>query len=262
MNEFVQIGNFQVPQAELVPLLMKYQLFPGILCELAIDRAIMAIECNSDEQISALKQFYDRYQLTDEVLLSQWLEVNGLNRQQLAEIAIRNFQIAKFKQETWGNKIESYFLKRKEQLDRAIYSLIRTSDIGIAQEIYFRLLDGEQTFEQMARQYSQGAESHTGGLIGPVELSNPHPAIAHLISTQPLGQICHPVKLEQWYVIIRPEQIIPAQLDESMRQRLIDELFQVWIQAQIQISKMPILPLIIDRSNSTQLIVNGNSCSS
>jgi parvulin-like peptidyl-prolyl isomerase len=235
MTEFVQIGNFQVPQAELVNLLSRYQILPVIVRELVIDRAIATIECTDDEEISALKQCYDLYQLTDKDRLTQWIDHHYLDHQQLAEIAVRNFKIDKFKQDNWGGKIESYFLKRKGQLDRAIYSLIRTSDLGIAQEIYFRSIEGEQSFAEIARQYSQGAEAQTGGLIGPVELSTPHPAIAQLISTQPLGQICHPIQLEQWYVIIRPEKIIPAQLDEPMRQRLIDELFQAWVQAQIRL---------------------------
>ena len=149
---------------------------------------------------------------------------------------MRNFKIDKFKRETWGGKLESYFLKRKGQLDRAIYSLIRTNDLGIAQEVYFRLMDGEQTFEEIARKYSLGAEAQTGGLVGPVELSIPHPAIAQILSSQPIGQICRPIELEQWYVIIRPEQIIPAKLDDQMRQRLIDELFQIWVQEQMHLS--------------------------
>jgi parvulin-like peptidyl-prolyl isomerase len=241
MTEFVQIGNFQVPQAELVPLLMTYQMLPGVVRELTLDRAIAEIECNNDEQIVALKQLYDRHQLTSEDRLQQWLALQGLNRAKLAEIAMRNFKIEKFKHQSWSGKIESYFLKRKSQLDRAIYSLIRTTDLGIAQEIYFRSIDGEQHFTELARQYSQGAEAQTGGLIGPVELSTPHPQIAQLISTQPLGKICPPVQLEQWYVIIRPEQIIPAQLDEPMRQRLLEELFQTWLQEQIQIALLPAL---------------------
>jgi parvulin-like peptidyl-prolyl isomerase len=233
MNEFVQIGNFQLPSAELIPLLKRYQMLPGMLRELAIDRAITEVECSTNEQMSAFKQFYDRYQLTDEDRLEHWLKSSGLERPYISEIAIRNFKINKFKQQTWGSKVGSYFLKRKAQLDRAIYSLIRTSDIEIAQEIYFRSIEGEQKFEEIARQYSQGAESKTGGLIGPVELSTPHPVIAQLIMTQPIGQVCRPVQLEQWFVIIRPEQIIPAQLDEPMRQRLIDELFETWLQEQL-----------------------------
>jgi PPIC-type PPIASE domain len=239
MTEFVQIGNFQVPQTELGPLLTRYQILPGVLRELAIDRAISEVNCSDEEIVLAIKQFCRRYGLTSKEQTQEWLDFQCLNPLQLEEIAIRYFKIEKFKQETWSNKVESYFLKRKGQLDRAIYSLIRTNDLGIAQEIYFRLIDGEQTFAEIANQYSQGAESQTGGLIGPVELSTPHPVIARLIATQPLGKICHPIQLEQWYAIVRPEKLIFAQLDEPMRQRLIDELFQIWVQEQMRLASTP-----------------------
>lgn len=239
MIEYAHIGNFQVAQAELVPLLTKYQLLPRILRELAIDQAIASITCSDAEQLNALKQFCNREGLTSEPQLEQWLDLYGVDRQQLAEIAVRNLKIAKFKQATWGSKVEAYFLKRKSQLDRVIYSLIRTTEPGVAQEIYFRATGGEQSFAELASHYSQGAESATGGLIGPVELGTPHPAIAHQLSSQPLGRICPPLQLEQWYIILRPEQLLPAQLDAPMRQRLIDELFQTWLQAEIRSISIP-----------------------
>jgi parvulin-like peptidyl-prolyl isomerase len=237
MTELAQIGNFQVPMGELVPLLVKYQMFPGLLRELVIDRAIADTECSETERVQAIQEFYQRYQLASNEHVEQWLALQGLTYIQMEEIAIRLFKIEKFKRETWSNKLEAYFLKRKGQLDRAIYSLIRTEDVGIAQEVYFRLMDGEQTFEEIARKYSQGAEAQTSGLIGPVELSTPHPAIAQLISTNPPGKICPPIKLEQWYAIVRPEKMLPSQLDEAMRQRLINELFQIWLQEQMQLAR-------------------------
>jgi parvulin-like peptidyl-prolyl isomerase len=237
MTELAQIGNFQVPTAELMPLLVKYQMWPGLLRELVIDRAIADTECNEAERVQAIQEFYQRYQLTSNEQVEQWLTLQGLSVQQMEEIATRLFKIEKFKRENWSNKLEAYFLKRKGQLDRAIYSLIRTEDVGIAQEVYFRLMDGEQTFEEIARKYSQGAEAQTSGLIGPVELSTPHPAIAQLISTNPPGKICPPIKLEQWYAIVRPEKMLPSQLDEAMRQRLINELFQTWLQEQMQLAR-------------------------
>jgi parvulin-like peptidyl-prolyl isomerase len=236
MTELAQIGNFQVPTGELVPLLVKYQMFPALLRELVIDRAIADTECSEAERVQAIQEFYQRYQITSNEQVEEWIALQGLTYIQMEEIAIRLFKIEKFKRETWSNKLEAYFLKRKGQLDRAIYSLIRTEDVGIAQEVYFRLMDGEQTFEEIARKYSQGAEAQTSGLIGPVELSTPHPAIAQLISTNPPGKICPPIKLEQWYAIVRPEKMLPSQLDEPMRQRLINELFQIWLQEQMQLA--------------------------
>lgn len=237
MTEFAQIGNFQVPTGELMPLLVKYQMFPGLLRELVIDQAIADIKCSETERNQGVQEFYQRYQLTSNEQVEQWLVLQGLTYLQMEEIAIRLFKIEKFKRENWGNKLETYFLKRKRQLDQAIYSLIRTEDVGIAQEIYFRLMDGEQTFEEIARKYSQGAEAQTSGLIGPIELGQPHPAIAQLISTNPPGKICPPIKLEQWYAIVRPEKVLPSRLDESMRQRLINELFQTWLQEQMQLAR-------------------------
>jgi parvulin-like peptidyl-prolyl isomerase len=234
MSEFVQIGNFQVAPTELLMLLKRSQMLPEVVRQLTIERAIADIECNEQEQLLALKQLYDRYNLTSEERLQQWLDYYYLTRSQLGEIATRQFKIERFKQQTWDSKVGSYFLKRKDKLDRVVYSLIRTKELGIAQEIYFRASDGEQDFAELARQYSQGAESQTGGTIGPVEIGIPHPKIAHLLVTQPLGKICHPVQIEEWYAIVRSEKIIPAQLDESMRQRLRDELFEIWLQEQIQ----------------------------
>lgn len=234
MTEFVQIGDFQIARTELLPLLRKYQLMPAMMRELTIDRAIENIECDDAEKQVALQQFYDRYQLHSSGQIQQWSELQGLDLQQIAEIAIRQLKIEKFKQETWGGKVESYFLKRKSQLDRAVYSLIRTSNIGIAQEIYFRTIDGEQTFAEAATKYSEGVEAHTGGAIGPVELSVPHPIIAHTIATQPLGRICPPIQIDRWYAIVRPDRIIPAQMDEPMRQRLLDELFQIWVEERLR----------------------------
>ena len=102
----------------------------------------------------------------------------------------------------------------------------------MAQEIYFRLVDGEQTFAEAASLYSQGAEALVGGLIGPVELGTIHPIIGQLMSTHSIGQICVPTKLDEWYIVVRLEQLIPARLEPEMYQRLLDELFKTWVQEQ------------------------------
>ena len=70
-------------------------------------------------------------------------------------MAIRSLKLEKFKEAIWGGDLNSYFFQRKAQLDRVIYSIITTSEIGIAQEIYFRIQEGEQSFAELAREYAQ-----------------------------------------------------------------------------------------------------------
>jgi parvulin-like peptidyl-prolyl isomerase len=111
--------------------------------------------------------------------------------------------------------------------------MIRTKDPGIAHELFFRLQEQEQSFAELAREYSQGPEAQSGGIVGPVELGNLHPNLARLLTVSQLGQLWDPKPLGEWHVIVRLEKRIPAQLNEFMRQRLLRELFETWLQEQL-----------------------------
>jgi parvulin-like peptidyl-prolyl isomerase len=175
--------------------------------------------------------------LTDKTQQQAWLERYGISQEHLKVLTTRRLRIEKFKQATWGNKLESYFLKRKGQLDQAIYSLLRTKDVGIAQELYFRIQEREQSLAELAKAYSQGPEAQTSGVVGPVELGSLHPNLAKLLRVSQPGQLWSPMQLGEWLVIVRLEKLIPAQLNKFMRQRLLRELFEAWLQEQL--SQLP-----------------------
>ncbi|WP_353771979.1 peptidylprolyl isomerase [Okeania sp. SIO2G5] len=211
-----------------------YQMLPKFLQELIIDEAIAGVECTPEEQADACQQFYAQQQITDDAARQEWLKQYGMTQEQLEKLAARGLRIEKYKQDTWGIKLESYFLERKGSLDKVIYSLIRTKDVGVAQEVYFRINDGEQSFAELAREYSQGPEAQTDGLIGPVELNVPHPALANLLSRSQPGELSPPTRVGEWMVIVRLERFIPCQMDDAMRRRLLDEQFNVWLREKMQ----------------------------
>lgn len=233
MTTILRVGDRTITAEEIIPLLAGYQLLPLLLREIIIDQAISTISCTPEEKASATGQFLEQNQITDEAAQQAWVLRYGMTTAQLEALATRSLLVGKFKQATWGHKLESYFLKVKGQLDRVIYSLIRTQDLGIAQELYFRIQEGEQSFADLAREYSQGPEAQTGGLIGPVELSTPHPVLAQMLRLGQPGQIFPPTRLGEWVVIVRLEKFIPAQLDDSMRQRLLNDCFNTWLSEQL-----------------------------
>lgn len=233
MDALLKVGDRVITTEQIIPLLAGYQLLPPLLREIIIDQAIAAVSCTPEEIASATQQFYEQQQLTTEAAKLNWASRNGMTLAQLEALAVRGLKIEKFKQATWGHKLESYFLGRKEQLDRVIYSLIRTQDVGVIQELYFRINEGEQSFADLAREYSQGPEAQTGGLIGPVELSVPHPTLAQLLRVSKPEQVSPPTRLGEWFVIVRLDKFIPAQLDASMRQRLLQECFMNWLAEQL-----------------------------
>lgn len=248
MAGLFQAGNRAIAGEEMPLLLSRYQLMPQFLRGLAIDSAIADITCTPEETQAAIAQFTAQYQLNSKEAQDAWLQSQGLSEEHLEELAVRPLRLEKFKQATWSSKVESYFLARKPYLDQVIYSLIRTKDLGLAQEVYFRIQEGEQSFAEIAKEYSQGPEANTGGLLGPVPIRQPHPLISQLLSVSKPGQLWPPRALAEWFVIIRLEKFVPAQLDDSMRRRLIDELFETWIAEQIK--QMGSLKLVANQESA------------
>ena len=234
MADVFQVGNRVVEAHEIPALLSRYQLMPQFLRGLIIDEAIAELSCTDEERQAAIAQFEQQHQLTSDEARQAWLEENRMSREQLENLAVRPVLIEKYKEKRFGAKIESYFLTRKGSLDHVVYSLIRTQDEGLAQEIYFRIQEGEQSFAECAKEFSQGPEARTGGLLGPVPLNQPHPAIGKLLSVSQPGQLWPPRALAQWLIIVRLEKFIPAQLDDAMRRRLLDEQFENWLKQQVQ----------------------------
>ncbi len=231
MATVLQIGQMGLDGPTLIAKLRQYQLMPKLVQEIVIDAAIAPIECEA--QI-ALQAFCAKRGLFSNEQQQAWCDQQQQTPEQMMLAAIREYKLLKFQEETWGDQIESYFLQRKAQLDRVRYSLIRTKDASLAQEIYFRINDDGAAFSELASQYSEGQEAKTGGLIGPVELSVPHPILARMLMISQPGQLWAPTQIGEWLVITRHEQLIPAQFDQAMRQRLMSERFQTWLQQQLE----------------------------
>ncbi|MEG3846324.1 peptidylprolyl isomerase [Microcoleus sp. herbarium19] len=235
MNAVLQIGNRTIDSQEIIPRLASYQMLPQLYRESIIDRAIAPIDCTAEEIANASQQFYEQNQLFDETAQQLWLKQQGMSREFLETVFIpRLLKIEKFKHQTWHHKLESYFLQRKRSLDRVIYSLIRVKNAEIAREIYFRIHEKEQSFAELARKYSQGPEAQVNGIIGPAELGTIQSNLAHLLAISQPGQLWHPIRIEEWLIIVRLETLIPAKFDVAMRQRLLRELFENWVQEQMR----------------------------
>ncbi len=228
----IQIANKTISAEEIIPLLSNYQMLTKFKREVLIDRAIESISLTATEETQIINQFYQQNGLTFDLDRDLWLRKHNLTAEQCKTLAIRQFKIQKFKQVNWEDKLGAYFIRRKKQLDRVVFSLIRTLDLELAQELYFRLQAKEESFADLAQKYSQGSESLIGGFVGAVELGSLPVILANVLSTSQLAQI-YPISDGKWQMIVRLEKVLPAQLDQSMRQRLLNELFELWLAKQL-----------------------------
>ncbi len=244
-SDGLRVGEQFIPSERLLPLVRQYGLMPNLLRELVIDQAIVDVDLTEEETASAVDQFCSTHQLHSEEQRNLYLHQRGLQEQDLEVLARRDTKLSKFKAETWGSKVESYFLQRKSKLDRVLYSLIRTKDPGLAQELFFRIRDDGESFGDLAREYSEGQEAQTNGMLGPVELAVPHPTLAHMLTISQPGKLWTPTRVEQWFVILRLEKFFPAKLDDNIRRRMLEELYNVWVTEQVETAlkaQIPTLP--------------------
>lgn len=208
MKKVLQLGQQQIPLEQLPSLLDKYELLPTLTKEIIIDQAIASIKLTPEEE----------QEIGEERLL-------------------RRVKIQKFKQLTWGHKLKSHFLKHRRKLDRATYYLLRHQEEAIIQELYFRLQEKEQSFSELAREYSQGPEAQRGGLVSGVQLNTLHPTLAAMLSSSQPGELLPITKLDDWYIIVYLQEFIPAQFNEIVKQQLLDQLFREWLQCQVTLQQ-------------------------
>jgi len=234
MSAVLQIGDTSLTAEQLLPLISKYRLVPQLAKEMLIEAATKDYEITETEHQDARQRFCQQQQLGNDKDLDTWLQQQQLGRDDLKELINRELQLRKFKTSKWFTQVESHFCQRKSQIDRVVFSMIRVKEIDVAEEIYFRLVSEEASFVELAPLYSEGIEAKTKGISGPVELGKLDPILANALITLQPSEVLPPLLIGEWWVVLQLETIIPAQLDEEMRQYLTEELFNQWIYEEVQ----------------------------
>ena len=194
------------------------QIPPQTLRRLILDQAIAGIECGDDERaIQQLEPELER------------LRQEGFDATELADWLEREVRTRIFQRRQWGKSLTSYFLQRKDQLDQVVCSLIYLQDMAFAQELYFRVVEGEQSFTDLAKLYSLQAHPPE-----PIALGDLPPKLARMFYGGRVGQIWPPTLINQWIVIARLEALLPVQLNEPMQQMLYNERLDQWLNNQLK----------------------------
>ena len=193
--------------------------------EFLIDQQIRNIDPPSQEIFENIRRkWLNELGIKSEDQLKMWEEQQRISRREWPIILIRRWQWLKWSKENLEDKIPTHYLRRKADLDKVIYSLLRVKDEYLANELFLRLKNKENTFEEICKEYSEGPEKKTGGKIGPVSLSQAHPLLSKLLQVSNPKQLWPPKKLGDWWLVVRMEKLISTELTDELKERLIFEL--------------------------------------
>ena len=78
-----------------------------------------------------------------------------------------------------------------------------------------------------------------------MEIGKLNPELAERLRISKDGQLWPPFETNNWWIILRHEKSIPAKLDNNMRNNLLSDLYEKWMQSQL----LPILKNIREKNN-------------
>tara|TARA_A100001388_G_C28683859_1_gene457725 strand:- start:323 stop:1027 length:705 start_codon:yes stop_codon:yes gene_type:complete len=205
-------------------------LLRQIKAEQIIDENISSIRLpNQDEFNKIVKQWCLFNKFESEEALNSWKTLNGLIDDKWEVFIVRKWQWSFWCIKNFEDKISNYYLERKSYLDMIEYSIIRVKNQNLANELFLRIKEKEDKFEDIASKYSEGPEKNTNGHIGPVPLGNAHPLLAHLLQISEEGKICSPRMIDAWWIIVRKEKFFNTSLNDELIQKLALELGAIFL---------------------------------
>tara|TARA_B100001989_G_scaffold83290_1_gene57677 strand:+ start:3102 stop:3839 length:738 start_codon:yes stop_codon:yes gene_type:complete len=171
----------------------------------------------SDEK--AIKGLMIELKIRDRKDLLKWQRINLLATDALTLSEYAQFR---YKRRCIIDKLlegngEALFLRYKDRLDRVLYSLIRVSDEDLAHHIYYSIESNEIEFGDASKKYSEGPESKTQGIIGPCDLSVPHPDISSRLRNASPKQLFKPFLIDKWFAILRLEYRFDSEFNDSTK---------------------------------------------
>lgn len=237
----------QLARQPLAELLLQH----GILRRLAADqlrkRLCDSVTFSAEEEPLVLSRLFQDTAIEPATSLAPgWLEALPAMAQGPLRERWDQIRLQKWMEEAYRDRIEAYFLERREDMEQVVYGMIRLRQQGVAEEIYLRLLDDDADFGELAREYSLGDERFTRGLVGPMRINQPHPTIRAVLQSLSVGDLHPPFQLNNWILLLRMEHRMPAQLNDSTMLQLSQELLQLDLDAALDERLPALYPALVE----------------
>lgn len=223
---------------ETIKLLNKYKLLKELVKAEYTRSIVDKVTLSKELEEETINKFLRRYGVSDKESLENWKNKNDLTESKLRDLALFDERVKSYCKDNFEHQAESRFLKRKNNLDMYVYSLIRLRDFYKAKELYMRLICKEEEFGDVAATHTEGREKQTRGVVGPGPLHAAHPDLAEVIRIAKVGEI-QPLltildrKKRPLHIIVRVEYYEPAKLDQSMKENMSYEIFEEQIDSKV-----------------------------
>ena len=159
---------------------------------------------------------------------------NYIEERHIRKLVTRAERIVTFRNEGWAHLTNSLYLQNKDKYDLITYRRLECNNQDIMQEVYFRIKDGEETWETMAKQFAPG-NPEANAKIGPVPKGIVEQQLINSMKNKGEGRIVPPIDVGNGnYAIAELIKIEASVYNEEVQIQLIKDSFDEWIANQVQ----------------------------
>ncbi|AFZ59468.1 peptidylprolyl isomerase [Anabaena cylindrica FACHB-243] len=198
----------------------------------------LSIAVTDEELQTAGNTFRMEHNLLESKKTLDWLSEQRITAEDWTQ-GIRVTLLAnKLKEHLFGEAVDNHYLQNRNDYKRVALSQILVSNLEDALKVIKAIREENASFCALALEYSKVKQAkENGGFIGDRFLTELMPEIAKAVSEAKEGEILAPIQTKFGYHVLKIEKWFPPELNELTRERIMESLFQTWLQNKILLSK-------------------------
>lgn len=183
---------------------------------------------NSKENESLSKFMYNQ-NIRNSTHLNQWLSLRRIDNHQFSSFLSRSDRWTRWVKANLSKEAHSLYLSSSDNYTTYIFSIIRVDSHSLATELKLKIDENEANFHDLARKYSLGQESASGGILGPIMGTAISPTIlAHLKNLKP-NQVDTIFMFEKKWNILRLDLINDPDTNPKLNKLILSDYSKRWL---------------------------------
>lgn len=222
-----------VDTVEILNILREKQLLRTVVRELVLKEELRLIEIEKATEESLMKEYRGKNNLHDDNVFKKYLASLHLSEDILINAILLPSKVVKYREDRWGPRAKSLYLKRKDSYDFITYKRLECKDADLMQEVYFRLKDREESWESLAQQFEPN-NPKANPRIGPIKTRLIEPEVLRALKHAGKNIVTHPIVLKNSIIIAELEKITSSKFDDDIRLKVLQEEFEDWLTEAIE----------------------------
>ena len=230
-----------ISSSDIIHSLKLSSQVPGLVEAIASQKIVAEVAERSGITVTPeeIQQEGDNLRLAKKLVKAEdtliWLEKHHISVDDFEQLVHNKVLSRKLADYLFNPQVERLFYQHQLDYVAAITYQVIFDDQDLALELFYAVEEGEITFPEIARQYIPEPELRgIYGYQGQQHRQDFRPEIAAAVFAATPPQILKPIATTKGVHLIWVEDIVKPQLDESLRAKIITELFNGWLKQQIQ----------------------------